>query len=64
MAVCMSKQDKIRNDYIKGNLDVTNKGGKMRENRLIQFCHVKIKNNEGIVKKIGEIRVKGNREIG
>lgn len=32
----------------------------MRDNRLRQFGHVERKNNDNLVKKLGEIRVKKN----
>lgn len=32
--------DRISNEYVKGNLDVTNIATKMRENRLTWFGHV------------------------
>lgn len=33
----VTKMDKIKNEYIKGNLDIMNVAGVMRENRLKWF---------------------------
>lgn len=41
-----------------------NIAGKIKENRLKWFEHVKRRNNDDIVKKICEIRVDGNRGRG
>lgn len=53
--------DRIRNECTRGTLGVTNKSRKMRDNRLTWFEHVE---NREIVKKIGDIRVEGNRGTG
>lgn len=41
-----------------GNLGVTNKVEKIKENRLRWFGYVEKRNNNKIVKKMSEIRVK------
>lgn len=37
--------DKIRNEYIRGSLKVSNLFGKIKENRLMLFGYIKRKNN-------------------
>lgn len=53
----VSEMDKIRNEYIKTSLGVTNIAGKIREKRLKWFGHIKRRNIEDTVKKIDEISV-------
>lgn len=50
---------RIKNEYIRRNLGVTNIARKMRKNRLKQFGYIEKKN---IIKKTDEIKVKRNRE--
>lgn len=54
----LTRSDVIKNEYMRGNLYVTNIVGKMSENRLRSFGILK----EEIVKKVSKIRVKRNRE--
>lgn len=58
----VTRLDEIRNDCIGENLGVTNIGENLRENKLRWFGRVGRRNKENIVKRIGEIIVKRNRE--
>lgn len=42
----MTRLDRIRNEYVRESLGVTNIVGKMGENRLSWFGHVEKRNNE------------------
>lgn len=55
----VSMLDKIRNEYMRGNLGVTDIAGNMRENRLRWLGHAERRNNVDILKKIDETRVEG-----
>lgn len=57
----LSKFYRTRNEYIKGNLEITNRVGKIRENRLRWFGYVEKRNKDKIVKKMSEMRVKKNQ---
>lgn len=57
----VTRLNKIRNEYIKGNSSITNVTKKMRENRIRQFGHVEDRNNDNTV-KINELRVEKNRK--
>lgn len=58
---CVTRMDKIKNGYIKRSFDVTNIAGKIRDIlRLRCFSNVEKRNIYDIIKKISEIRVKGN----
>lgn len=64
MLRCMrgvTKLDRIRNEFIRRGLGVTNMAEKIREKKLRWFRHVDRRNNDDIVKKIGEIRLEENR---
>lgn len=52
----------IRIERIRENLGAPNVTGKMRENGLKRFGRVMKRNNEDLVKKIGEIIIKRNQE--
>lgn len=54
----MTRLDKIRNEYLRGNLGVTNIAEKMRENSLGWSGHVERRNNDDII-KTSEIIVEG-----
>lgn len=56
----VTKSDRIRNVYMKENIGVMD----VRENRLEQFGHVKRRNNNKIIKKVGEIKVERKRGRG
>lgn len=59
---CAIRSDSFRNEYIKKSLGVTNMTGKISENILRWFGYVERKNNDEILKKIGELRVERNQE--
>lgn len=48
--------DRIINEFIRESLSVTTMSGKMRENILRWFRYTEKRNNEDIVKNIGEMR--------
>lgn len=52
---------KIRNEYIIESLSVTNIAEKIIENRLKLFGLVERKNINNMVKKVGKLKVEGNR---
>lgn len=56
----LTRVDRVRNECIRGSLDVTNITKKMRKNRLRWLGHVKRRINVNIVKKIREIRIERN----
>lgn len=60
----VTRLDRIGNKYIKESLSVTDKAGKMRENRSRWFRYFQRKNIDYIVKKIDELknRVKSGKE--
>lgn len=56
-----TRLDKIRNDYTGDNLRGTNMGENAREDKLKRFGRVERRNNENVVKRIGEVRIESNR---
>lgn len=54
--------NRIWNKHIRGSLGIFYIDKKMKKDRLRQFEHVQRRNNRCIIKKMGEIRVKGNQE--
>lgn len=60
----LTRLNRIRNAFIKRNLDVTNIVGRIRKNVLRWFGLSERGNNKNIVKKIDEIGLKANRERG
>lgn len=56
-----SRNDRIRNECIKGSLGVMVIVVEMRENRWRWFRHIERRSNDDIVEKIGELRAEGNR---
>lgn len=56
----VTKLDKIRHEYIR-SLCVANVAKAIRENRLIWISHVKRRNYNDIIKKIGEKQIQKNR---
>lgn len=58
----MIKLDRVKNEYIRRSLEMDDMAGKIRENRFRWFGYVKKKNNDKIVKKIGELRIGKSEE--
>lgn len=56
----MIRLNRIRNEFIRGNLGVMNLVRRIRKNVLRWFGHSERENNEDIVKKIDEIGLEGN----
>lgn len=59
----VTRLDILRNQYIRGNFGETSITGKMRENKLKWFRHIKRKNYDDIVKKISEVKEQGKRKF-
>lgn len=55
----MTRLDRIRNKRIRGRIGVTDIADKTRKNKLRWFGYVGRKNNDEIVREIGEIRMRG-----
>lgn len=55
---------RIRNEHIKGSLQVTNITGKIRENRLRSFVDMLRKVNNDQIVMAGEIKVEKTRKNG
>lgn len=62
---CVTRSDRFRSEYITGCLGIADITGKMiEEYRLRCFGLVERRDNDEIVKKMGEIKVEGNRISG
>lgn len=57
----VTRLDEIRNDYTGENLRRTNIGENVREDKLKRVGRVERRNNENVVKRIGEVRIERNR---
>lgn len=55
------KSDKLKNEYIKGNLSVMCIARKMKENRLKGYLHFERRHLEDTVKMKGEKSIKNNQ---
>ena len=60
----VTREDRIRNEYIRGSLGVASIVGKLRENRLRWFGHVKRREETEAVRVVMEMNVEGKRGRG
>ena len=60
----VTRKEKIRNEYIKGTVQLERLGMKMREGRLRWYGHVIRRDQEYVGRKIMEIELPGKRKRG
>ena len=60
----ITRKDKIRNEYIRGTVNVEQLGMKMREGRLRWYGHVMRRDQEYIGRKVMEMELLGKRKRG
>ena len=62
-AMCVTRRDKIRNEYIKGTVKLERLGMKMREDRLRWYGYVMRRDQEYVGRKMMEMELPGKRKI-
>jgi len=60
----VTREDRIRNEYVRGSVRVMSIVDKMRENRLRWFGHIMKREDSEAVRTIMELSVKGRRGRG
>jgi hypothetical protein len=60
----VTREDRIRNEYVRGSIGVAPIGDKMRENRLRWFGHVMRREESEAVRMVMNMNVEGKRERG
>ena len=60
----VTREDKIRNEYIRGTAKVEQLGMKMREGMLRCYAHVMMRDQEYVVRRVVEIELSGKRKKG
>lgn len=60
----VTRLDKIKNEYRRGNVELAGIAGKIKENRLKLYGRLERRNNKKIVKKLREIGLEGNQDGG
>ena len=60
----VTRRDRIRNDYIRGTVKVTEVTEKMQERRLQWFGHVMRKEEESVCRRVMNMEVPGRRRRG
>nr|XP_053619323.1 uncharacterized protein LOC128680302 [Plodia interpunctella] len=60
----VTRMDKIRNEYARGNLKVAPIIGKLESNRLRWYGHVMRREENNIVRKVMDVKLNGKRNRG
>lgn len=60
----VTRYDKVRNEYLRDYLCVRNTDWKIKDYKLRWFGPVERRNDEGIVKKLAELKVEGHLKKG
>jgi hypothetical protein len=60
----MTKEDKIRNEYVRGSINVSTIVNKMRENKFRWFGHVMRQEETKAVRVVMKMNVEGKRRRG
>ena len=63
-AMGVTKKDKIRNEYIRGTINLERLGMKMREGRLKCYGHVTRRHQEYLGRRVMEMELPGKKERG
>ena len=63
-ALGVTRKDKVRNEYIRGTVEVERLGMKMREGRLRWYGHVMRRDQEYVGRKMIEMELPGKRKRG